>query len=88
MTGRIAASGNINTLLNPDPNADISLEGKKWCYAYMFYNCSSLTQAPELPATTLASNCYYYMFYNCSSLTQAPELPAMTLASDCYSGMF
>ena len=62
MTGRIAASGNINTLLNPDPNADISLEGKNYCYYSMFSDCSSLTQAPELPATTLANKCYFRMF--------------------------
>ena len=36
MTGRIAASGNINTLLNPDPNANVSLAGKDYCYYYMF----------------------------------------------------
>ena len=36
MTGKIAASGNINTLLNPDPNAEVSLEGKDSCYYYMF----------------------------------------------------
>ena len=36
MTGRIAASGNINTLLNPDPNADVSLEGNDWCYCGLF----------------------------------------------------
>ena len=58
MTGKIAASGNINTLLNPDPNADVSLEGKDYCYYGMFLNCSSLTQAPELPATTLSNGCY------------------------------
>ena len=58
------------------------------CYNGMFYNCTSLTQAPELPATTLASNCYEYMFYGCTSLTQAPALPATTLASRCYYGMF
>ena len=54
----------------------------------MFSGCTSLTQAPELPATTLASSCYSQMFYNCTSLTQAPELPATTLASSCYSYMF
>ena len=36
MTGRIAASGNINTLLNPDPTTDVSLEGKDYCYSGMF----------------------------------------------------
>lgn len=88
MTGKIAASGNVNTLLNPDPNAEVSLEGTRYCYNSMFSNCSSLTQAPELPATTLASNCYYYMFRGCTSLTQAPKLPATTLADYCYSHMF
>ena len=34
----------------------------------MFYNCSSLTTAPELPATTLAGNCYNGMFNGCTSL--------------------
>ena len=62
MTGRIAASGNINTLLNPNPNADVSLEGKDFCYFSMFRGCSSLTQAPELPATTLVDWCYQTMF--------------------------
>jgi hypothetical protein len=35
----------------------------------MFYKCSSLTTAPELPATTLAGSCYVYMFYGCRSLS-------------------
>ena len=34
----------------------------------MFTGCTSLTQAPELPATTLANACYWSMFYNCTSL--------------------
>ena len=54
----------------------------------MFCDCTSLTQAPALPATTLADNCYNSMFYNCSSLAQAPALPATTLANNCYSFMF
>ena len=58
------------------------------CYSLMFYNCTNLTTAPELPATTLANQCYRGMFYNCTSLTTAPELPATTLASNCYRSMF
>ena len=54
----------------------------------MFYKCSSLIQAPELPATTLAANCYAFMFYECPSLIQAPELPATTLVTHCYEYMF
>lgn len=58
------------------------------CYQYMFWGCTSLVQAPELPATTLASSCYHQMFYGCTSLVQAPELPATTLPNNCYYNMF
>ena len=59
-----------------------------YCYGNMFYGCTSLTQAPALPATTLATHCYQNMFYGCTSLTQAPALPATTLADYCYRYMF
>jgi hypothetical protein len=58
------------------------------CFSFMFYDCTSLTTAPSLPATTLASYCYSSMFYNCTSLTTAPSLPARTLANNCYANMF
>ena len=58
------------------------------CYYGMFIDCTSLTKAPELPATTLAVSCYDSMFTRCTSLTKAPELPATTLADRCYSYMF
>ena len=61
---------------------------EKYCYEYMFYNCTSLTTAPELPATTLALQCYERMFYGCTSLIKAPKLPATTLATGCYQYMF
>jgi hypothetical protein len=54
----------------------------------MFYGCTSLIAAPELPATTLANSCYENMFYGCTSLKVAPELPATTLASNCYWSLF
>ena len=80
MTGKIAASGNVNTLLDQNGNATLT----NYCYSGMFWGCSSLTQAPELPAMTLAQSCYLNMFRNCTSLTSAPELPATTLANYCY----
>ena len=57
------------------------------CYNYMFRDCTSLTQAPELPAKTLANHCYASMFFGCTGLTQAPALPATTLANNCYQQM-
>ena len=58
------------------------------CFEGMFYGCTSLTTAPELPLTTLANACYRSMFQGCSSLTTAPALPATTLKDYCYNGMF
>ena len=85
MEGSIKADGNIQFLLE---NSGIKLNVPDYCYWSMFQNCTSLTQAPELPATTLARECYRYMFSSCSSLTQAPALPATTLADSCYWSMF
>jgi hypothetical protein len=39
----------------------------------MFSGCTSLTEAPELPATTLAESCYYYMFSTCKSPFTFPD---------------
>ena len=58
------------------------------CFGGLFMDCASITQAPALPATTLAKYCYCNMFYGCTALTQAPALPATTLADWCYSNMF
>ena len=54
----------------------------------MFYGCTSLTNAPSLPATSLAEWCYAGMFGECTSLTNAPSLPATSLASECCYEMF
>ena len=54
----------------------------------MFNGCTSLTEAPALPATTLAQSCYNGMFYGCTSLTKAPVLQATTLDTYCYFSMF
>ena len=81
MEGSIKADGNIQFLLE---NTGIKMDVPEYCYYRMFKSCTSLTQAPALPATTLADSCYSSMFYSCTALTQAPELPATTLASSCY----
>ena len=87
MNGIIEASGSVTSLTDGEGNkTDVNLS--KECYKYMFSICTSLTTAPELPATTLQSNCYDHMFYGCTSLTTAPKLPAEQLASHCYDHMF
>jgi hypothetical protein len=88
MTGKIAASGNILSLVYYD---DFENQLSIWNRAYfgtMFSDCTSLTQAPKLPATILSEYCYEDMFSGCTGLAEAPELPAITLTTGCYSGMF
>ena len=87
MTGSIAASGNMNYIWNKNNPKSTTLS-YSICGYFMFKGCTSLTTAPELPATTLANYCYYNMFQGCTSLTTAPDLPATTLTDNCYSNMF
>ena len=82
----VACTGDIRTLLNWEKYKTVDTKNAKFCF--LFQNCSVLTSAPELPATTLADQCYYGMFLSCANLESAPELPATTLANECYRGMF
>ena len=69
-----------NLILPPTVTSD--------CYTYAFGGCTSLTEAPALPATALADRCYWDMFGGCTSLTTAPILPATTMVTNCYYAMF
>ncbi len=86
MTGKIAASGSVMSLIDGVGEALVIPSG--YCFYGLFSGCASLTQAPELPATTLGNYCYCSMFENCASLAQTPELPATTLSEGCYYSMF
>ena len=61
---------------------------KESCYRQMFEGCTSLEQAPDLPATELQDLCYHSMFKGCTALTQAPVLQATALKGQCYRQMF
>lgn len=82
MTGKIKASGNVNSLVNDKKEID------KFEFAKLFNGCASLTQAPKLPSTSLGNSCYDHMFYKCSSLIESPELPATQIPFSCYYCMF
>ena len=90
LTGsEIACTGNIENLLDygiVESGGHPTMAS--YCYSSMFSDCTALTQAPALPATTLADYCYQLMFEGCTALTQAPDLPATTLANSCYQSMF
>ena len=87
MTGKVAASGSVMSLID-GIGCSVKIPQFFCCFSGLFENCTSLTQAPALPATTLSNECYAEMFSGCTSLTQAPELPATTLDEHCYAEMF
>ena len=52
----------------------------------MFSGCTSLVNAPELPATTLISYCYSQMFYNCKALKYIKAMFTTTPGASYLSG--
>ena len=83
---KVACSGDVRTLVDYTNPTGADTSNARFCS--LFEGRRQLTQAPELPAATLADDCYYMMFSGCTSLTQAPKLPAENLADNCYQGMF
>jgi hypothetical protein len=81
----IEAHGNIMKLLNYSNPPDYPNDN---AFACMFYNCTKLIKAPELPATILRAGCYNQMFYGCTGLEEPPALPATIIESMAYRFMF
>jgi hypothetical protein len=65
-TGSVYVTGNMNALLDyTNPPATLSRD----CFAYMFYNCTTLYSfSAVLPANTLSYESYDRMFNGCTSL--------------------
>lgn len=85
-SGRVAASGNVMSLITR--YGDREYIPNNLCF-YNLFSGTTITTAPELPATTLTNQCYQSMFYYCTNLTTPPSvLPATILKNDCYRGMF
>ena len=86
LSAKAKCTGNIQTLLQYD-NPPLAV-GEN-CFRSLFAYCTNLTQAPELPATTLGRYSYSDMFYKCTNLIVAPSiLPATILADFSYANMF
>ena len=85
ISGEVAAKGNIMSLLDRTCARN---SVPSFAFNNLFSGCTSLTSAPELPATDLAEGCYAAMFSGCTSLMKAPTLPATKLAKRCYELMF
>ena len=96
MTGTIAASGSIMSMVYGEKTNEQNQLIIPYSKAFggsndnsgLFYVCTSLVAAPELPATQLADYCYCEMFQGCTSLVNAPEFHATQLAYSCCSDMF
>ena len=87
MTGKIAAIGSIMSLL--DGTGDGKEIQQTYCFSKLFQGCTSLTTAPDLPATTLANYCYSSMFRDCTGLqNDTPIIYAETMADNCLFLMF
>ena len=82
----VYCTGDIRTLIDYEAYGTVSTANAQ--FGSLFFNNTVLVTAPELPATTLASECYDYMFCGCTALTEAPVLPAEVLSHACYNGMF
>ena len=58
----------------------------------MFKDCTNLTKASKLAATSLETGCYQSMFEGCTSLKESPVLSDtygdLVWTSSCYEGMF
>lgn len=62
------------------------------CYQFMYSGCTSLTDAEDLPATSIevgCYGCYRAMFQGCTSLVKAPKISATDFdENECCAYMF
>lgn len=62
---KVSASGNVMSLIDPKCESKTVPE---YCFIKLFKN-TTITTAPELPATTLANHCYDELFFFCNNLS-------------------
>ena len=84
MTGSIAASGNIMSLV--DKTCASKTIPNDYCFGGLFWGCDVMTTPPELPATTLLQDSYMSMFQGCTAMTSI-VIKATTLAKGSLSDM-
>ena len=79
----VACTGDIRTLLDWEKYKTVDTSKARFCR--LFENCSVLTSAPELPATTLAQHCYYSMFSGCKKLSTVTMLAPSGQITNSYA---
>lgn len=82
MTGKIKASGNIQSLLN------FLDDSVNQCFYSLFRNCTSLIEAPKMPAKSIKYMSYNSMYRGCSSLVNVPDLAVNSVATYGCVSMF
>lgn len=85
MTGKVAGSGNVMSLL--DENMEQTFVPDYALYN-LFRDCSALTQAPTMSALKVGLRGCSCMYAYCTGLTSAPELPATSVGEYGYDCMF
>ena len=79
----VACTGDIRTLLDWEKYKTVDTSKARFCS--LFKDCSVLTSAPELPATTLAQICYYSMFSGCKKLSTVTMLAPSGQITSSYA---
>ena len=79
----VACTGDIRTLLDWEKHKTVDTSKARFCS--LFKDCSVLTSAPELPATTLALICYYSMFSGCKKLSTVTMLAPSGQITSSYA---
>ena len=79
----VACTGDIRTLLDWEKYKTVDTQNARFCW--LFKNCSVLTSAPELPATTLAQICYNSMFSGCKKLSTVTMLAPSGQITSSYA---
>ncbi|MGM9767608.1 MAG: fimbrillin family protein [Candidatus Cryptobacteroides sp.] len=77
----VRCTGDIRTLIDYERYKTVSTKDARFCM--LFKKCTSLTTAPELPATDLAEFCYADMFSQCSKLSTVKMLATNVEANRC-----
>lgn len=82
MTGKIKASGNIQSLLN------FNVDAPKYCFRKLFQNCTSLIKAPKVLPASIVEELAYGAMFSKTSITNFPKILATTLGNKSCQYMF
>ena len=83
MTGEIAGSGDITSIIN-GIGGDEAIVSR--CFMRTFYDCAALKVAPSLPSTSIGTYGYYQMFRG--SGIGSSEINVVTVPSNGFYQMF